>query len=179
MKVTRIIATAAMSAILAGTAQAQATVNCTGTTTTGPTGCQIINTVSASVPIVARMVLSSATTTLTAPTAADFGTTTGVSDASAVSLTIRANAAYRITASTAAANWTGPTGTTKAIGDLRLSTDNFATQSALTAAGVQIASGSAPTAGTTLQVGYNVLYNWTTDLPGAYTLPVRYTLTSP
>ena len=69
MKVTRIIAAAAMSAVLAGTAQAQVTQNCTGTTTTGPTGCQVVNTVSASVPIVARLVLSSATTTLTAPTA--------------------------------------------------------------------------------------------------------------
>jgi len=179
MKVTRIIAAAAMSAVLAGTAQAQVTQNCTGTTTPGPTGCQVVNTVSASVPIVARLVLSSATTTLTAPTAADFGTTAGVADASAVALTVRANAAYRITASTAATSWTGPTGSTKAIGDLRLSTDNFATLSALTSAGVQIASGAAPTAGNTIQIGYNVLYNWTTDLPGGYSLPVRYTLTSP
>jgi hypothetical protein len=179
MKVTRIIAAAAMTAALAGTAHAQVTVNCTGTPTTGPSGCLVTNTVSASVPIVARLVLSAAATTLTSPTAADFGTTAGVSDGNAVTLTVRANAAYRITASTAATSWTGPTGTTKPVGDLRLSTDNFGTTSVLTGAGVQIASGAAPTAGANIQIGYNVRYDWTTDLPGGYSLPVRYTLTSP
>ena len=179
MKVTRIIAAAAMSAVLAGTAHAQVTVNCTGTTTTGPTGCQAVNTVSAAVPFVARLALSAAATTLTAPTATDFGTTAGVTNANAITLSVRANSAYRVTASTAAATWVGPTGSTKPVGDLRLSTDNFATSVVLTTAGVQIASGTAPTATASLQIGYNVVYNWTSDLPGTYQLPIRYTLTSP
>jgi hypothetical protein len=179
MKVTRIIAAAALAVVQAGTVEAQVTQNCTGTATAGPTGCQVVNTVASSVPYVARLVLSAAATTLTAPTAADFGTSAGVSNANAIILTVRANSSYRVTASTAATIWSGPTGSAKAIADLRISTDNFATTPALSAAGVLIAAGAAPTAGTAIQIGYNVLYNWTTDRPGNYTLPVRYTLTSP
>jgi hypothetical protein len=177
MKVTRIIATAAMSAVLAGTAQAQA-LNCTGTTSAGPTNCSVTNTVNVSVPYVASLQVSSATTNLTAPTAANFGASAGVSDANAISLTVKANSSYKVTASAAAATWTGGTHS-KSAGDLKLSIDNFSTTSALSTAGVQIASGASATASSNISIGYNVVYNWTTDAPGAYSLAVNYTLTSP
>lgn len=184
MKVTRIIATAAvMSAVLAGTAQAQGpatpTVNCTGTTSARwTTPCQIANTVSAAVPFVARMELTAATT-LPAPIAEDFGVATGKSTTTPTVLTVRANAGYKVTASAAAATWTGPTGSNKAVSDLRLTTDGFANLRTLTQTGVDIFTASAPTAGTNIDIGYNVLYNWTTDVPGNYQLAINYTLTAP
>lgn len=176
MKVTRIIAAAAMSAVLAGTAQAQ--VNCTGSTSTGPANCSVTNTVNVNVPYVASLGISAAATSLTAPTAADFGTTTGINNGSAVTLAIKANSSYKITAQAGTANWNGGNNN-KPAGDLKITTDNFATATALTSSGVVIATGANATAGSNVTIGYNVIYNWTTDAPGAYSLAVNYTLTSP
>lgn len=176
MKVTRIIAAAAMSAVLAGTAQAQQ--NCTGTTSAGPTGCTVTNAVTTNVPYVARLQVSAAATTLTAPTAENFGDVAGVSDANVLTLNVKANSSYKITASAAAANWTGGSGN-KLATDLKISVDNFATSSTLSNTGVQLATGAAPTANQNYSIGYNVQYNWLTDTPGAYNLTVNYTLTSP
>lgn len=177
MKVTRIIAAAAMSAVLAGTAQAQ--VNCTGSSSAHMQNCTATNQVSASVPYVARIQISAPTTTLTMPTAENFETTEGVSDANAVSLSVKANAGYKITASAATANWLGGSGS-KEVSDLSITTDNFANKSALSSTGtVAIATANAPTGGTTYNIGYNVKYNWLTDTPGTYTLTVNYTLTAP
>lgn len=176
MKVTRIIAAAAMSAVLAGTAEAQ--VNCTGTASAGPTNCTVTNAVTTNVPYVARLQVSAAATTLTAPVAANFGDANGVSDNNALTLTVRANSSYKITASAASATWTGGSGN-KQVSDLKLSVDNFTSAVTLSTSGVQLAMGASPTAGANYVVGYNTMYNWLTDTPGSYNLTVNYTLTSP
>jgi hypothetical protein len=180
MKVTRIIAAAAISAALAGTAQAQTIVNCTSATATrfDAATCLLTNTVSATVPWVARMELAAATT-LPTPTAVDFGNTTGRSTTTPTVLTVRANAGFRVTVSVPAARWTGPTGSNKASSDLRIFTDLAPTPVALSSTGISIFTSAAASAGQAINIGYNVLYNWATDVPGAYTLGVNYTLTSP
>jgi hypothetical protein len=38
---------------------------------------------------------------------------------------------------------------------------------------------SAGTSGTTFNIFYNTIYNFTTDIPGSYSLVVNYTLTAP
>ncbi|WP_439642651.1 hypothetical protein [Gemmatimonas sp.] len=182
MKVTRIIAAAAMSAVLAGTAQAQATpsVNCVSASATrfDPATCFLTNTVTAHIPWVARMELASATT-LPTPTAADFGAAAGRSTTTPTVLTVRANAGFRVTVSAPSATWTGPAGSSKPARDLRIFTDVATTPVALSSTGVSIFSSTSASAGRAINVGYSVLYNWTTDGPGAYTLGVNYTLTSP
>lgn len=176
MKVTRIIAAVAMSTVLAGTAQAQQ--NCTGTPSARPANCSVTNNVQTSVPFVARLTLSAATTQLTAPQAENFGVTAGISDANVLTLDVKSNAGFKITASAQTASWIGGSGN-KGAADLKLTTDNFANSAALSTTGVALATETAPTAGKTYNIGYNVVYNWTTDTPGAYALAVNYTLTAP
>lgn len=164
--------------VLSITSTASAQVqNCTGTTSSGPSGCTVTNTVSASVPYVARLTLSQAATTLTAPSAADFGGT-GVVDAAAINIDVKANSAYTITAAAATANFSGPSGATKPAGSLAFTT-NASTYTALSTTGATVGTGAAATASTTYTIGYRTAYNWTVDAPGSYSLAVNYTLTAP
>jgi hypothetical protein len=178
MKVTRIIAAVAMSTVLAGTAQAQTnTANCTGGTASA-SPCQVQNTVSATIPWVARMEIASATT-LPSPTAQDFGATGGKSTTTPTALTVSANAGVTVTATAATAAWSGPYA--KPASDLRIflpaSPSTFLTLNNTT--GQPVFNSTAATAATTVNIGYNVLYSWGTDVPGSYSLAVNYTLTSP
>jgi hypothetical protein len=43
----------------------------------------------------------------------------------------------------------------------------------------QVGTSAAATATTDYLIGYNTIYNWTTDIPGVYSLVVNYTLTAP
>jgi hypothetical protein len=64
--------------------------------------CSVTNTVSATVPTVARMSISNTATTLRAPAAADFGARRGHPDGGATgapTITVAANAGYTVTAS--------------------------------------------------------------------------------
>jgi hypothetical protein len=179
MKVTRIIAAAAMSAVLAGTAQAQGpnTANCTGGTPSA-SPCQVQNTVSATIPWVARMSIASATT-LPSPLAEDFGNSAGKSTTTPTTLTVSANAGIAISATAATAAWSGPYA--KPAADLRIFLPSApTTYLALNNVTSQpVFSSTTATASTNVDIGYNVLYSWGSDVPGSYSLTVNYTLTSP
>lgn len=175
MKFTRIMAAAAVCLTFASTAQAQ--TQCTSAAKfVTVDACTALNTVDVTVGYVARLTLTSATTGLTAPTAINFGDVAGVTNSNALSLDVKANANWAITASAASANWTGG-GNNKPAGDLKVATNQVASTQ-LTTAGIAVGSGSAH-AGTTLQISYNVIYGWTIDIPGSYSLGINYTLTSP
>ena len=177
MKFTRIIAVAAVMLLSAGTAGAQ--VNCTGTALGIAAGtCLVTNTVTTTVPYVARLTLSSAATTLTAPTAADFNTVAGVNTAAAVTLDVKSNSSYTVTASAATANFSGGS-TLKPASSLSFTKDAFATSTALSVAGSALGTGAAATAGTLYTIGYKTRYDWLQDTPGTYTLAINYTLTAP
>lgn len=175
-KSSSLVAAVVLSLAAAGTASAQVQ-NCTGTASAGPAGCTVTNTVSATVPYVARLTLSQAATTLTAPTAADFGTT-GVVDAAAITIDVKANTAYTVTATAATATFSGPSGSAKPAGSLAFTT-NASTYTALSTTGATVGTGAAATASTVYTIGYRTAYNWTVDAPGSYTLAVNYTLTAP
>jgi hypothetical protein len=176
MKSTAFLMAATLVLATASTAGAQVQ-NCTGTASAGPSSCTVTNTVSATVPYVARLTLSQAATTLTAPAAADFGTT-GVVDAAAITIDVKANSAYTLTASAATANFSGPSGSAKRAGTLAFTT-NASTYTALSTTGGTVGTGSAATAGTVFTIGYRTAYAWTVDAPGTYSLAVNYTLTAP
>jgi hypothetical protein len=86
MKSTKVLVLTAMVAVAtASSAGAQLFINCGGAGEAvigaSSTTCRLTNTVSATVPTVARLTITSLTTTLTAPLAADFGTAAGVASA--------------------------------------------------------------------------------------------------
>jgi hypothetical protein len=179
MKVTKLFAMAAMAVVgSAGSAMAQASIFCGGATeavlAASPSiTCRLTNTVSATVPTVARLGITSTTTTLNAPLAADFATAAGV-NSNGPTLNVRANAGYTLTASAAAPTWTGPSGSSKPATDLKMNVDG-----AGNVALGQVGTSSVATATTDYVIAYNTIYNWTTDIPGTYSLVVNYTLTAP
>ena len=178
MKSTKSLLLAAMVAVgTASSASAQLFINCGGAGEAAigaaTTTCRLTNTVSATVPTVARLTITSLTTTLTAPLAADFGTAAGVAS-SGPTLNVTANVGYTLTAAAAAAQWTGPATSTKPSSDLKMNV-NGGSNVALG----QVGTSANPTATTDYAIGYNTIYNWTTDIPGTYSLVVNYTLTAP
>jgi hypothetical protein len=178
-RLTAALATLALASLCAAQRlSAQNPINCGGASepAIGAT-CLVTNQVSVAVPAVARLQISSLTTGLTAPLAADFAPVgTGVSNPSGPTLTVMANVAWTVTASYAAANWTAaPVGPTKPATDLTITNDAGATYNAFPFA---VATGTA-TASTTKQVGYHTNYHFDVDTPATYSLVINYTLTSP
>lgn len=176
MKISKMFAAAVLTAVVSGAASAQtSTINCGGATEAaiGAT-CIVSNTVSATIASVARLSITGpATTVLTAPLAADFGTagsgnqvlTTGPS------LAVSANVAHTVTASSPT-NFSGPG--TKPATDLQIKINGGAP----TAIGT-IGFENAPTNLATYNLVFGTKYNWTVDVPGTYTLALTFTLTSP
>ena len=157
----------ATTALLTGAARS-ASAQCNGGAT-----CTLAVTATATINSVARLSISSSTTTLTTPTAADFGASGGV-NSNGPTITVLANAGYTLTASPATANWSGPATSSKPATDLRM---KVGTGSVVPLG--QVGQASIGTTGTPYAISYNTLYNWTTDKPGNYSLVVNYTLVAP
>lgn len=172
-----IVATAAMLVSAASASAQGTTLECTGSGSSIGAGCQVTNTVSSTVPYVARLILSHNNTTLTAPTAVNFGTTAGVDNANALTLDVRSNVTYLVTASAATPNFTGGAGT-KLSSSITYTTDGGSNYKVLAGAGSSVGSGAA-TNNDPYTIGYKTLYNWTVDVPGTYSLVINYTLTTP
>jgi hypothetical protein len=177
MKFARLIAAGAALLVSAGTAQAQVTQNCNGNAVGVGAGCSVTNTVTSNVPFIARLILSSAATTLTAPVAADFGTVAGVNTPAAITLEVRTNSQYSVTAAAAAANFSGGSGN-KLASSLTFTTD-ASTYKPVSGTGSVLGTGAAATSSTIFTIGYKTTYDWVLDTPGAYTLGINYTLTAP
>ena len=177
MKFARTIAAGVALMATASSVQAQVTQNCNGNAVGLGAGCSVTNTVTSTVPFIARIILSSATTSLTAPVAADFGTVAGVNTPAAITLNVRTNSAYSLNAAAAAANFSGGSGN-KLASSLTYTTDG-STYNVVSGTGSVLGTGAAATASTIFTVGYKTLYDWVIDTPGAYTLGINYTLTAP
>lgn len=161
------MATAVLGVMLASNAAAQCN---------GGASCIVPVVATANVNAVARLSInngSSATTTLNAPKAADFQNAAGV-NSPGPTLNVMANASYVLTATAAASTWSGPSGSSKPATDLKMSVGG----GAAIALG-QVGSSTTGTATTNYVIGYNTIYNWTTDAPGSYTLVINYTLVAP
>jgi len=176
MKFTKLFVVTAMSAVAAAST-AHAQLNCGGGGTEpalGPatTGCVVTSTVSNTVPTVARLEITTATTDLTTPLAADFGTAAGV-NTTGPKITVRANANHTLTASPAA--WTGTGNNAKPVTDIKMQVNG----GGFIALGTVGTAASPKTPGTDYQIDYNTIYNWVTDTPGTYSLVISYTLTAP
>ena len=154
-----------LSAGLARTAAAQQTCN-------GGASCPLTVSATATINSVARLSISSATTTLTTPTISNFGTAAGV-DSPGPTVTVKSNTGYTLTASAGASTWSGGAND-KPASDLKMKING----GSAVALG-QVGQSANATSGTTFTIGYNTIYSFTVDTPGSYSLVVKYTLSAP
>ena len=148
-----------------------------------PGSCGVPGSVSMTAGRVVRLQVSAASTTLTAPTPADFDA--GFNSTTGPTFTLSANAAWTLNLRASTALWTAtntspgaPARTTKPAADLMWSTASNGTFNALTTSDVNLVTGSA-TASNATTLFFQTLYNWTLDTPGNYSLSIVLTLTSP
>jgi hypothetical protein len=146
------------------------------------TSCSVAVTFRLPQPNVVSLALTAATTTLPPLTAQAMGSAV---DVAGPTMTVRANAPYRVTVQSATATWAysgagenpqkpasdllwGPTATGPWV--------SSATSATLWPSSGQVAPA---TSGQSLALFYRTQWSWTTSPPGAYSLPVNITLTSP
>lgn len=177
MKVSKLLVAAFATVLSAATAGAQATINCGGSSepALGAT-CNVTNTVSAIVPSVARLSITTSTTSLTAPQAADFGVGGNGNQVQTAgpTLAVSANVAHTLTASSPANFSATAGGGTKPATDLQIKVD----AGSFAAIG-QIGTLATPTNSTSYPLTFGTRYNWTIDTPATYSLALTFTLTSP
>ena len=178
MKATRTLLAAMVLATAIGATTANA--QCSGSNS-----CNTTNTASVTVGALVKLGMSSATTTLTNPTADDVDAGNVIADAGP-SFTIKANRSWTLKIkSQNAANWTyvGSNSGVKPIGDLSWSTAANGTFAAITSSDATFTSGAAASNGTAAQAFFRV--SWLNDFtsasnaPGTYSLPIVFTLSAP
>ena len=179
MKATRSLLAAMVLATAIGATQASA--QCSG----NAGSCNTTNTASVTVGALVKLGMSSATTSLTNPTADDIDAGSVIADAGP-SFTIKANRSWTLKIkSQNAASWTyvGSNAGVKPIGDLAWSTSAGGTFAAITNTDATFASGASASNGAPAQAFFRT--SWANDFtsasnaPGAYSLPIVFTLSAP
>lgn len=179
MKATRLLLAAMVLGTAAGASQANAQCS-------GQNNCNTTNTASVSVGNLVKLGMTSAATTLTAPTADDIDAGLTVGPDAGPTFTIKANRSWQLKIKSGnAANWTftGVGAGVKPISDLLWATSSAGSYSAITAADVTFTSGASSTNGATAVPYFKT--QWTADftsasnLPGVYSLPIVFTLSAP
>ena len=176
----RLIATVfGIGVVLLGPAAAFAQCTAAG----APASCNQAGSVSMTAGRVVRLQSSAASTTLTAPTPADFDA--GFNSTTGPTFTVSANAAWTLSVRAGATLWTAintspgaPARTNKPAGDLKWSVASAGTFAPLTTTDAAFSTGAA-TASKATTIYFQTLYDWTLDTPGSYSLAVVLTLTSP
>ena len=173
----RVIAMMVVVTIGARNANAQCSVSGT------PSSCGVPGSVSMTAGRVVRLQMSAGSTSLTAPTTADFDA--GFNSTTGPTLTVSANAAWTLHIRAATAVWTATNTTTgvvarvnKPAADLMWSTASGGTFTALSGSDANLVSGTA-TASNATTLYFQTLYNWALDTPGNYSMSIVLTLTSP
>lgn len=166
---------------LVGVTAISANAQCTASG--APATCSQPGSVSMTAGRVVRLQMSAGSTSLTAPTTADFDA--GFNSSTGPTLTVSANAAWTLNIRAAAAVWTGTNTTTgvaartnKPAGDLKWSTSSNGTFNGLGTTDASLVNGSA-TASTATTLYFQTVYDWALDTPGNYSLSIVLTLTSP
>jgi hypothetical protein len=179
MRATRLLAAAMVLGTAIGASQANAQ-GCSG----NAGSCNTTNTASVTVGALVKLTMSSATTTLTSPTAdqVDLGTT--IYNAGPT-FTVKSNRGWTLKVKTTASpNWSysGTDGGVKPITDLTWANAVAGTYAAITTSDATVATGASSN-GAPAEVHFKTL--WTNDFtaasnaPGTYSLPIVFTLTAP
>src|SRR5438552_6720012 len=171
------IVTMLCAVVAPGISLAQCTAN------GAPASCGVPGSVSMTAGRVVRLQMSAGSTSLTAPTTADFDA--GSNATTGPTLTVSANAPWALHIRAAAATWTAtntspgaPARTNKPSSDLEWSTSSSGGFAALTASDASLVTGAAAASNATT-LYFQTLYDWTLDTPGNYSLSIVLTLTSP
>jgi hypothetical protein len=145
--------------------------------------CNAPGSVSMTAGRVVRLQMSAGSTSLTAPTPADFDA--GFNSTNGPTLTVSANAPWTLHLRSTGTFWAAtntspgaPARTTKPAGDLKWSTSANGVFSALTNGDVNLVTGAA-TANSATTLYFQTLYDWALDTPGNYSLTIVLTLTAP
>lgn len=148
-----------------------------------PANCSVPGSVSMTAGRVVRLQLSAGSTSLTAPTPADFDA--GLNSTTGPTLTVSANSAWTLYVRASTALWTAtntspgaPARTDKPAADLRWSTNAGGPFVGLSITDANLVTGSA-TASQVTTLYFQTLYSWTQDTPGNYGLTLVLTLTAP
>lgn len=174
---TAILALVLGMATLSSSVQAQCNLN------GAPDSCGVPGSVSLTAGRVVRLQMSAGSTSLAAPTTADFDA--GFNATTGPTLTVSANAPWTLHLRSTGAFWSAtntspgaPARTDKPAGDLSWSTTSSGGFSALTTSDANLVAGPA-TASNATTLYFQTLYNWALDTPGNYSLSIVLTLTAP
>ena len=180
MKATRSLLAMVLATAVGAT---QANAQCSG----NAGSCNTTNTASVTVGALVKLGMSSATTTLTNPTADQVDAGSSIDNAGPT-FTVKANRSWtlKIKAQPAVAgfwDYVGSNSGQKPIGDRAWATSSGGTYTAITASDATFASGASASNGTAAAAFFRV--SWLNDFtsagnaPGTYSLPIVFTLTAP
>ncbi|HET7632332.1 MAG TPA: hypothetical protein VFK16_08465 [Gemmatimonadaceae bacterium] len=162
----------------AGAARAQTRCTATGI----PSTCTTSRTLSMTIRPVVRASVSPAAVNLGTPTASDYNQGY-MQAAGSQTVTVKSNTTWTLTIRSSQGSWTNVGGRgNKPRGDLEYATSPGGPYTAMPGNGgataLTVATGTA-TAGTTVTIYYRVLWDWTLDSAGSYSLPVILNISAP
>jgi hypothetical protein len=171
-------------AIAAATSPARAQTCSITSTAASPSPCTITSTHSLTMPSLLLLTMAGFTSgtsvTLAAPSSmADFssGNTIQV-PTTGPTFTVKSNRAYKVQISAATASFTGTT-YAKPASDLAWSTSAAGTFTPLSTTAADVDAGSATTGSASVGLFYKTTYDFVQDIPGTYSLDVKFTLVAP
>jgi hypothetical protein len=161
-------------------------VNQAGAQCSGNAGsCNLTNTASVSVNALVKLAMSSATTTLTSPTADQVEVGASIAD-NGPSFTVKANRSWSLNVKTTnPASWTyvGSNGGNKPISDLTWANAANGTFVGIGTADALVTSGAGATNGAAPAVFFKTVwaagFTQPSNAPGTYSLPIVFTLSAP
>jgi len=173
--------TGALTIALISLSPSPVVAQCTASGT--PASCSLPGSVAMTAGRVIRLQMTATSTTLTAPTPADFDA--GFNSTSGPTLTVSSNSSWSLYVRSSAPLWSAtntaggaPARTDKPVGDLRWSTDAGGPFVALTTTDANLLSGAA-TASDSRTLYFETAYSWALDTPGDYGLTLVVSLTAP
>ena len=172
MRITAKVALSVLALVLSA-AQAQAQNTCSANP------CSLNDTVKVTAPVVLRLVVSQAATTLSAPNEAAYDA--GFLNDNGPIAGIKANRSWTLKVSANAATWTAANGARagKPAADLLWATSSGGTYNAFSTTPATFFSGATGTGNASSQIYYRTLWAYSADTPGDYSLVVVFTLSAP
>lgn len=142
--------------------------------------CSVNVASSLTIPILIRLTIDDTSTTLVAPTAADYTAGQTTTGATGPVVTIKTNNNWTLLVAATSALWTGTGGAraNKPVGDLLWATTSGGSYAAMTTSNATVSFGTRGSSNVTT-LFYKTNWNWTLDTPGTYTLTVIFTATAP
>jgi len=181
----KLFAVVVLSAAVVRTSAAQScSISSTAVAPALPTPCTVTSTHSLTMPSLLSLTMAGFTAgtsqTLNAPTdISDFSSGNTITVATTgPTFTVKANRAYKVQISAAAASFSGTT-YAKPAADIAWSTASNGTFANLSTTAADVDAGAATAGSTSVGLFYKTTYRLLQDVPGTYSLDVKFTLVAP